>query len=420
MTLAGKFRVLLAALFAVVLVGCLGPAPRLDSTAGNTPLQIFLSSVVDSTGSLRPFVEVAVPRRALVFQSKDGVILGGLEITVTAWRDDRQLNGDVAKNLVTIPDWQAAKSDSLVRCSLSFTLPGREEAMIRVQARSWGTRRSWQRDLVYRPAEWLRLPLAFSRFQWNLADPPETGQGCDSLVISLAIKSLAKSGQDVVKARMGLTFTDASGDRVLSLERPLAGPSGLDKSWVQEFHLTAADLPFGYLEATPFLAGPGEGTDEILRPWLPGWSFANFQVDWGDETAWQDQMNWLEGKISPELVAVLLAAPPEDRQDAWQEAWRPQCSACDDQEIQDTILAHWRLINAADRKFSGSQPGSHSDQGRAYIRYGPPDSIDLHWDDRERHGRWETWSYEDSGLQLIFFDPHGLGEYRLVDTLPAP
>lgn len=71
----------------------------------------------------------------------------------------------------------------------------------------------------------------------------------------------------------------------------------------------------------------------------------------------------------------------------------------------------------ADKEFSSlSKKGRFTDRGRIYIKYGPPDEVkkkSLRWGERDQ----ERWSYYFSGgIDFIFVDVQGNGDYRLMWT----
>ncbi len=64
----------------------------------------------------------------------------------------------------------------------------------------------------------------------------------------------------------------------------------------------------------------------------------------------------------------------------------------------------------------GDTPGNQTDRGRIYIKYGPPDEIDLPLPmELEESRPYEHWQYPN-GDQFIFVDIHGTNDYVLVWT----
>ena len=75
---------------------------------------------------------------------------------------------------------------------------------------------------------------------------------------------------------------------------------------------------------------------------------------------------------------------------------------------------HYRRIAYANARFGSRTgiPGSKTDRGRIYIRYGPPDAIDS-------HPSTEEWRYRyiegigNNGVIIEFVDPDGSGEFHM-------
>jgi GWxTD domain-containing protein len=75
---------------------------------------------------------------------------------------------------------------------------------------------------------------------------------------------------------------------------------------------------------------------------------------------------------------------------------------------------HYRRIGYANARFGSRTgiPGSKTDRGRIYIKYGPPDAIDS-------HPSTEEWRYRyiegigNNGVIIEFVDPDGSGEFHM-------
>jgi GWxTD domain-containing protein len=75
---------------------------------------------------------------------------------------------------------------------------------------------------------------------------------------------------------------------------------------------------------------------------------------------------------------------------------------------------HYRRIGYANARFPSRTgvPGSKTDRGRIYIKYGPPDAIDS-------HPSTEEWRYRyiegigNNGVIIEFVDPDGSGEFHM-------
>lgn len=75
----------------------------------------------------------------------------------------------------------------------------------------------------------------------------------------------------------------------------------------------------------------------------------------------------------------------------------------------------YQRVDQANRQFTlGIRPGWRTDRGRIYIKYGPPDDIERHPFDSD-YPAYEIWTYYLDGVQFMFMDIHGYGEYRLMN-----
>lgn len=87
---------------------------------------------------------------------------------------------------------------------------------------------------------------------------------------------------------------------------------------------------------------------------------------------------------------------------------------------------HYRRLAFANEHFAGKIPGWHTDRGRIYIVYGPPDSIETHRAVEHVHGivdsknlPYEVWHYNHmngagDNQNLRFVDVCRCGDYRLA------
>jgi GWxTD domain-containing protein len=110
----------------------------------------------------------------------------------------------------------------------------------------------------------------------------------------------------------------------------------------------------------------------------------------------------------------LRDAPPERRMEEWDRFWLQRDPAPTDvfNEGYEEFLE--RLAVALDR-FGRYGPGWKTDQGRVYLRYGPPDN------EEDRDGatlgtKLKIWYYYSRGIVFIFEDPVGAGRYHLMET----
>jgi len=72
-------------------------------------------------------------------------------------------------------------------------------------------------------------------------------------------------------------------------------------------------------------------------------------------------------------------------------------------------------VEYADRYFtSGSKKGRYSDRGRIHIKYGKPDEIERYPSSIAGRASEQWFYYERGGIEFIFVDKRGYGEYELV------
>jgi GWxTD domain-containing protein len=137
--------------------------------------------------------------------------------------------------------------------------------------------------------------------------------------------------------------------------------------------------------------------------------------------------------ISPEERCAFLLLRTDQEQDQFVEQFWSR-RAPDPKSLYNGFKQeHYERIVFANEKFTDQIPGWQTDRGRAYVTFGPPDSIES-YRSAEITGRppeegnetvqysWEAWHYKHiegvrENLELDFVDPSGSGDYRL--SMPA-
>lgn len=107
-------------------------------------------------------------------------------------------------------------------------------------------------------------------------------------------------------------------------------------------------------------------------------------------------------------------APPQVRDSLIDEFWsrRDPTPGTVRNEAREEF---YQRVDQANRQFTlGVRPGWRTDRGRIYIKYGPPDDIERHPFDSD-YPAYEIWTYYLNGLQFMFMDIHGYGEYKLMN-----
>jgi len=87
-------------------------------------------------------------------------------------------------------------------------------------------------------------------------------------------------------------------------------------------------------------------------------------------------------------------------------------------ETNEMKEENYRRIAYATDRFSVGIPGWQTDRGMIYIRYGPPDALDVHSATPATYP-YETWTYSylegmGTNVALEFVDPTMTGRYHLT------
>lgn len=114
--------------------------------------------------------------------------------------------------------------------------------------------------------------------------------------------------------------------------------------------------------------------------------------------------------VSREELERLKSGSSAEKEQKFREFWA-QRDPTPDTEFNELMAEYYSRIDQAYQKFTSlQQPGYETDQGRAYILYGPPDNIERRLP-ANRPTR-EVWEYSDR--TLIFEATTGFGDFRLV------
>lgn len=114
--------------------------------------------------------------------------------------------------------------------------------------------------------------------------------------------------------------------------------------------------------------------------------------------------------VSDRELRRINSGSSSERERKFREFWAER-DPTPDTEFNELMDEYYKRIDFAYRNFSSLQtPGFETDQGRAYIIYGPPLNIDRRLE-RNRPTR-EIWEYPNR--TLIFEATTGFGDFRLV------
>jgi GWxTD domain-containing protein len=140
---------------------------------------------------------------------------------------------------------------------------------------------------------------------------------------------------------------------------------------------------------------------------------------------WLDDVEWI---LSPVEREVFLDLPASERGAFIEAFWAARDPVASTAE-NEFRTEHLRRVKHADEHLAtgSARRGSKTDQGWAYIVLGPPKDVQRFYGRREMYPA-EVWHYEGEGrpglpanFDLVFFQPLGIGEWRLYDpTVDGP
>ncbi|MCG2588096.1 GWxTD domain-containing protein [Rhodohalobacter sulfatireducens] len=114
--------------------------------------------------------------------------------------------------------------------------------------------------------------------------------------------------------------------------------------------------------------------------------------------------------VNDEQLRELNSGSNSARERKFREFWA-QRDPTPDTEFNELMTEYYNRIDHAYEEFSSLQvPGYNTDQGRAYILYGPPDQVDRRMPTNAPTR--EIWEYPDK--TLIFEATTGFGDFKLI------
>ncbi len=168
------------------------------------------------------------------------------------------------------------------------------------------------------------------------------------------------------------------------------------------------------------------------------WIFILALTAWGRAGSSTDPLppryrNWLDQEVvyivSPVERQVFLQLQTDRERDVFIEAFWRQRDPTPGTPANEFKTEHYVRLTYVNRYFSRSapKPGWKTDRGRIYIILGKPMNV-LNLENKQGLNPAEIWYYEDlakfglpDGLNLIFYQEHGLGDYKLYSpTLDGP
>ncbi len=114
--------------------------------------------------------------------------------------------------------------------------------------------------------------------------------------------------------------------------------------------------------------------------------------------------------VSDKKLNEINSGSDSARERKFREFWAER-DPTQDTEFNELMTEYYQRIDYAYNEFSSLQvPGFNTDQGRAYILYGPPDQVDRHMP--TNGPTREIWEYPNK--TLIFEATTGFGDFKLI------
>jgi len=123
-------------------------------------------------------------------------------------------------------------------------------------------------------------------------------------------------------------------------------------------------------------------------------------------------LNMLRFIIDEDKVDEMRKGSQVERRKAFEKFWGPK-DPTPDTDFNELMTEYYRRIDYSFRNFSSMrQPGYETDQGKIYIRFGPPKNIERKFPTSQP--AIEIWTYPER--TFIFEATSGFGDFKLVET----
>ncbi len=232
-------------------------------------------------------------------------------------------------------------------------------------------------------------------------NPTRTYSRGDTLAVRVEVLTLdarpdsfrlvIRDGRLVVAGRT-IATRDSAGRVSALLRLPLADSGGVAKLRGGEYALEAV--------------GIGGDTG------LVGRAMFRFEVPfYFDDDAWRERVEEMLWVADPSRMAELRGLPADKREAAWQEFWK-ELDPTPTTEVNERELMYFERIEYCSEQFGHGDRGYKSDRARVYVKLGPPAQIDSRPFEIDSHA-YEVWAYYSLGLEFVFVDRSGFGEFIL-------
>jgi GWxTD domain-containing protein len=382
------------------------------------------ASFPDSLGRVETHLYVSVPLTSIPF-TPDGAGGGLADLDVSATWTDRKGHrlAGADWSYRRIPGSQRSEENegrSLQRRYL-FRLPA-GDARVKVRVAVPGTKLSGEAELEVKVPSFSGSPLKVSDLAFGVcgdlvvAAPPENFEG------GVLPHPSRTYGDDVPVICVYALAADS-----------LAGLPDTAYALRWEIHDGGGRTVRDSTLAFPRREGRGA---IVLRPGIAGLTMGTYRltvdVSVGSSRVRREGTFRIdESRISvlrdPQMVRTVLGyvatndemialenAPDDSLESIWTRFWvrrdpSPETSA------NEALIEFMQRVEYATRNFGVLEPGWHSDMGRIYIKYGPPEQVDRTVSNVSGIPT-EIWTYYGRNATFVFQDQDGFGRYRLVGT----
>ncbi len=205
----------------------------------------------------------------------------------------------------------------------------------------------------------------------------------------------------------------------LLVDRLQQGNSLRAGNFIDSIKIPVTSLPNGRYLATFQLYSGSNKIDVLKMPILIARPFHQ------DNPTWMLKVSQLEYIASTSQINKLKNASIEERDSLWREFWKTH-DPTPNTEFNEQEVEYFRRINYCEQHFSHGDKGWRSDRAKIYVRYGPPDEVqvrpyELYAPPNELenisikfYDAYEIWLYYKINRRFIFGDRYGLGQYILI------
>ena len=119
--------------------------------------------------------------------------------------------------------------------------------------------------------------------------------------------------------------------------------------------------------------------------------------------------------LKPDELKLFDEMTPSNKAMFWKKFWSGKDTNTEtpENEFMEQYIARWEYANKTFARHN--EQGWRTDQGRVYILYGAPSTIERH-NVELSNNTWEVWNYFDKNYFFIFSDALGLGGLKLVHS----